>query len=118
MNKENIDNIKLIDEYIEKKIETKISNLLTTLPKKLPEDYNTKHIQDFTLIELYKNTLQTVIDILNDVIELFANRKNIGETAFRRNIIECFLKENRKVYVGIVFIFLSFILYFIEDVSI
>ena len=115
---DNIDNIKNIDKYIEGKIEEKLTSLLLTLPDKIPEKNNGKPIYEFTVNELYKNTLQTIIDIINDITELVANRKNLGEETFRKELFECFMKDNRKVYVGIVLIFLAFILYFLDSLSI
>lgn len=118
MNNPITDNIEKIDKYIEEKIEKKISALLLSLPDKIPEKNNTKPIYEFTVNELYKNTLQTIIDIINDIIELVANRKNIGEKVFRKELLECFTKDNRKIYTGIILIFLAFILYFLDGLSI
>lgn len=113
-----MENVEKLDEYIEKQIELKLNNLLTTLPDKIPKDYNQKPIYEYTLGELYKNTLQTVIDILNELSDLYGNKYEFGDQNFRNQLFHIFLKDNRKIYVGICIIVLSFIIYFIDGVSV
>lgn len=115
MDKMNVENI---DKYIEKKIENKINDLLKTLPEKVSKDYNEKPIFEYTIHELYVNTLQTIIDILNELTDLYANKEYMANQTFSNMIFEIILKNNRKIYVGIIIIFLSFILYFIDGASV
>jgi len=63
--------------------------------------------------DIYKNTLQTIIDIINDLTFLFNddNFKNFNQ------IIEIIFKNDRMFYIGIIFIVLSFVIYFIDGVS-
>lgn len=111
----NTNKIKNIDEYIEKGIETKINQLLETLP----DDFNNpdKPIYNFTINELYKGTIQTIIDILNDILALIAEKDFITKQSYRERLFEIFLNKNRRIFIGIVFIFFSFILYFIDSAS-
>ena len=102
-----------IEEYIEKHIEKKLNNLLKTLPSKLPNSYDVKPFYELTIIELYKNTLQISIDIINDFADMYSKKD------YNTNIIiDIMTKDNRKIYVGIIIIFLSFIIYFIDGVSV
>jgi hypothetical protein len=63
--------------------------------------------------DIYKNTLQTIIDIINDLTFLFNddNFKNFNQ------IIEIIFKNDRMFYIGVIFIILSFVIYFIDGVS-
>jgi len=102
-----------IEEYIEKHIEQKLNSLLKTLPSKLPNSYDIKPFYELTIKELYKNTLQISIDIINDFADIYSKND------YNSNIIiDIITKDNRKIYVGIIIIFLSFIIYFIDGVSV
>jgi hypothetical protein len=63
--------------------------------------------------DIYKNTLQTIIDIINDLTFLFNddNFKNFNQ------IIEIIFRNDRMFYIGVIFIILSFVIYFIDGVS-
>jgi gamma-glutamyl-gamma-aminobutyrate hydrolase PuuD len=63
----------IIEKYIEKQIELKLNSLLETLPDKIPKDLQIKPIYNLTIKELYKNTLQTLIDIINDIVDAYSN---------------------------------------------
>lgn len=117
MDKKQFD-VEKIDDYIEQQIEHKLNDLLKTLPEKVPKDFYNKPIYEYTIHELYKNTLQTSIDILNELTEIYANKDYMASQTYSNIIFEIFLKDNRKVYVGIILIFLSFIIYFIDGASV
>jgi len=104
-----------IEEYIEKHIEKKLNSLLKTLPSQLPNNYNIKPFYELTIKELYKNTLQITIDIINDFADMYSKKQYIYDSNMIINIIT---KDNRKIYVGILIIFISFIMYFIDGVSV
>ncbi len=71
-------------------------------------------ITELNIGVIYKNTMQTLIDIINDIVLLFDNpSKNIYEDL--KNIL---FKKERQFYIGIIFIILSFVIYFIDGVSI
>jgi hypothetical protein len=103
-----------IDKYIEYSIEKKLNSLLETLPDRTPSNLQIKPIYEFTIGELYKNTLQSSIDIIDDLSNLYSRKENINYDIF----FNIFLKDNRKIYVGIILIILSFILYFIDGASV
>jgi len=106
-----------IDKYIEKQIEIKLNNLLETLPNTVPKDLNIKPIYNLTIKELYKNTLQSLIDIINDVIDAYNKKEYINTNNYIFILINIFTKDNRKIYVGIMIVILSFIMYFIDSAS-
>jgi len=108
-----------LDTIVEKNIENKINNLLETLPNNL-DKYKIKeqkNFYDLSLREVYKNTLQTIIDILNDITNAYSNGY-IDNSNYIYIIINILSKEERRLYVGIILLFLSFIIYFIDGVSI
>ena len=107
-----------IEKYIETQIELKLNNLLETLPNSIPTDMNIKPIYNLTIKELYKNTLQTLIDIINDIIEVYSKKNYINTNNYIYILLNIFTKDNRKIYVGIMIIILSFIIYFIDGVSV
>lgn len=107
-----------IEKYIEKNIEKKLNSLLETLPEKLPKEPIVSEFHNMTMRELYKNTLQTIIDIINDITETYNKYDYVDFNNYIYIIIDILTKEDRKLYVGIVFIFLSFIIYFIDGASV
>jgi len=110
-------NILNINTYIEKNIENKINQLFDVLPK-YPDINTPKMIYDYTISELYTGTLQTSIDILNDFTKLMAEKKYISAKVYRERFISIFLQDGRKLFVGIMLVLLSFIMYFIDGSSI
>ncbi len=106
-----------IEKYIEKQIEIKLNSLLETLPDKIPPNMKIKPIYNLTIKELYKNTLQTLIDIINDIVEVYSKKNYINNNNYIYILLNIFTKENRNIYVGIMIVILSFIVYFIDGVS-
>jgi hypothetical protein len=107
-----------IEKYIEKQIESKLNSLLETLPDKIPKDLQIKPIYNLTIKELYKNTLQTLIDIINDVVDAYSKKDYINNNNYIYILLNIFTKDDRKIYVGIMLVILSFIVYFVDGVSI
>ena len=62
-----------LEKFIEKNIENKINNLLETLPNNVKNIKDNNNFYDLSLRELYKNTLQTIIDIINDISNAYSN---------------------------------------------
>lgn len=110
-------NISPIEKYIEDNIEKKINQLLLSLPdnKKI---YDKKYIYNYTLYDIYKGVIQTIIDIIEDLTTLNADKNYISNQIFRERLFNIFLNNDRKIYIGIILIFLSFIMYFIDGASI
>jgi hypothetical protein len=70
-------------------------------------------ITELNIGVIYKNTMQTLIDIINDIVLLYDNSYD----NFYKNIYYIFFRKERQFYIGIVFIILSFVIYFIDGVS-
>lgn len=102
-----------INKLIEEGIEKKINQLLDILPSGKDVDIP-KKVQDFTIGELYNGTLQTLIDVLNDLSSVMSERKYMSAQKYRESIIAIFTNKKRKLFIGIVLVLLSFILYFID----
>lgn len=102
---------------IENKIEKKINDVLEKLPlKDIKIEKN--DFFNLNLYDIYKNTLQTIIDIINDLIELFEDKKYIKKEVFYERLYKIFIDDKRLLYIGIIIIFLSFIIYFIDGATI
>ena len=106
-----------LEKFIEKNIENKINNLLETLPNNVKNIKDNNNFYDLSLRELYKNTLQTIIDIINDISNAYSN-EYIDNNNYIYIIIDILSKEERRLYVGIILLFLSFIIYFIDGASV
>ena len=118
-------NITQIEKYIEDNIEKKINQFLSVINFDKNNSINSiypnnekKHYSSYTLHELYKTTIQSMIDIINDVVELLSDRNYISYNVFRQRLFNIFLKDDRKFFIGIILIILSFIIYFIDGSSI
>lgn len=107
-----------IEKYIEKQIEIKLNSLLETLPDKLPKDLTIKPIYNLTIKEIYKKTLQSLIDIITDIVDVYSKKDYVNNNNYMYILLNIFTKDDRKIYVGIMLLVLSFIVYFIDGVSI
>jgi len=109
------DNIKII----EKEIENKFNQLLANMPNITKND-NIIDNSDFfnlSIIDIYHNTLQTIIDIINDIMIIIDNRNgNINN--YLKAILRILSNESRFFYLGIILIILSFVIYFIDGATI
>ena len=105
------------NKIIEEAIEKKFNQLLEKMPDIIKTD-NKKDQDDFfnfSIIELYNNTMKTMIDIINDIIRILDNN---NKESYFRNIFQIFFNENRMFYIGIILIILSFVIYFIDGATI
>ena len=115
----NPDNINYngLDKFIESNIENKLNSLLEILPDKIETDKEHTDFYDLSLKDIYKNTLQSIIDIINDVTKAY-NNGYIDNSNYIYVLIDILSKEERRLYIGIILIFLSFIIYFIDGASV
>jgi hypothetical protein len=72
---------------------------------------------DMSLREVFQQTIQVTIDIINDISNLISDKPFMNDTDFRRKMFDIFAREDRRIYVGILLIFLSFVLYFIDSAT-
>jgi len=106
-----------INTYIESTIENKINSMINVI-KDNNENNKNKMIYQYTIHELYINTMQYMIDIINDISDFLSiNHKNETNQEYREKLFNIFFKDDRILYTGIILIFLSLILYFIDGVS-
>jgi hypothetical protein len=76
-------------------------------------DKNILDITQLNIGDIYKNTIQTIIDIINEVViyyDINANNKS--------SLYDIFFKNDRMFYIGVILVILSFVIYFIDGVSI
>jgi hypothetical protein len=105
-------------EEIEKIIETKFNQFLKEVPN-LKRDIK-KEIEkeddffNFSIKNTYQNTIQTIIDIIDDTTRIIDN----SNTYNYKNYLKIFFDENRMFYIGIILILFSFIIYFIDGATI
>lgn len=106
------------DTLRQDKVVEKIQKFLDTYPNTIPMDKraNAPYFR-LSLQEVYRRSLQTAIDIVKDISVLLTNKDKIGSLAFRRSLFEAFTKKERRFYVGIWLVVLSFILYFIDSAA-
>ena len=108
-------NINPLEIFIEQNIEKKINQLLDTFPSNIKNiNIENKNYYNYTLNDIYKGTLQTTIDIIDDITALFADKNFISTQIFRERLFNIFFNNDRKLFIGIILIFLSLIIYFID----
>jgi hypothetical protein len=111
-----IDNKKFIEETIEKKfnqILEKVPDLKKDISKEIAIEND---FFNFSIIDTYRNTLQTIIDIINDITKIIDNSDNYNN--YFKIFLNIFFNENRMFYIGIILIILSFVIYFIDGATI
>jgi len=108
------------DPFLQTKSIDKINEFLRRFPDtKANPNYNEDDVKPWTELsvnKLFKKTIQTLIDIINDLADIISASESTDSTTTRRNIMNAFFQKDRRLYVGFIFIFLSFILYFIDSV--
>jgi len=72
---------------------------------------------DLSIGKIYENTIQTIIDIINEVVYLIDNA-NYYKNDYYNQYISIITKNDRLFYIGIILIILSFVIYFIDGASI
>ena len=70
---------------------------------------------EISLGDIYKNTIQTIIDIINDISILTSN---YNSKTYFNELYNIIFKKDRLFYIGIILILLSFVIYFIDGVTI
>lgn len=106
-----------LDKLIESKIEKKFNQVMDILPK-VKDISVEKKIPDYTISDVYNGTLATIIDIINETTELMSEKKYMSNQKYKQRLYDIFLRQERRYFIGIIMIILSFILYFIDGSSI
>jgi len=78
---------------------------------------STTPVPDMTLRSLYRNTLQTAIDMIQEIGTTLSARPYTSDTEFRRSIVNTFIQPGRRLYVGLWLCVLAFVFYFIDSAA-
>ena len=70
---------------------------------------------NISINDIYQNSIQIIIDIINDVTILL---NNYNPNTIFTDIYYIIFKSERMFYLGIIFIIISFVIYFIDGVNI
>ena len=105
------------DKIIEKKIENKFNQVMDILPK-ADNVQVSKRVYEYTLADIYNGTIQTAIDVINETTDLISERKYLSNKKYSERLLSIFFKEDRRYFIGVILILLSFIIYFIDGSSI
>lgn len=106
------------DPLRQQKMVEKIQEFLDKYPTTLPpeKDPNTPWVK-LPLQVIYKRTLQTAIDVIMDVSNILSQKDFLSNASFRRKLVVAFTREDRRLYIGLWLIILSFIIYFIDSAA-
>lgn len=76
---------------------------------------NENDYMKLTVNDIYQNSIQIIIDIINDITLLL---NNYNSNTIMTDIYNIIFKSERMFYIGIIFIIISFVIYFIDGVNI
>lgn len=103
--------------FIEKTIENKFNDLIKKIPDIIkPNPEQNPDFFNLSISQIFQETIQTIIDIIQETINVVDTSTNYQSYLKRISII--LFKEKRMFYLGIILIILSFIIYFIDGASI
>jgi len=103
---------------MEKLVTEKIDKFLELYPSVIPKDKNPNApLYAISLKELYRRTVVTMVDIVDDLSTIISNKDVSSNAEFRRSIFKVFTRPDRRLYVGIWLILLSFVLYFVDSAA-
>lgn len=107
-----------VNRYIEEKIEDKFNKIEETENSK-KKNVDEKKIHELSVHELYQNTMQYLINVIDDFSDfLSVNHSNLSNHEYRNKIYEIFFNNDRILYTGIILIFISLVIYFIDNTSV
>ena len=100
----------------------KINDFLTTYPQRNVKRNKDGQITpdtwiDMSVRDLFQQTIQVTIDIINDLSNTISDRQFMSARDYRIKLFDIFMRVDRRLYVGLLLIFLSFILYFIDSAT-
>ena len=70
---------------------------------------------NINIYDIYQNSIQMIIDVINDITILL---NNYNPNTLFADIYNIIFKSERMFYMGILFIIISFVIYFIDGVNI
>lgn len=72
------------------------------------KDKENERFYNLSMLNIANNIMSTLVDVLNDLVKFFNDsHKTFGK------LYNIFVKEDRLIYLGLVVLFFSFVLYFI-----
>jgi len=104
--------------YDDKYIENKINEALSRLPLQTFKNDEKKNYVELDLYTIYSNTINTIIDIINEIVLLFEDSKYIDYDIIYQRLYNIIFDENKIFYVGVFLVFLSFVFFFIDGLSV
>lgn len=97
---------------------TKINRFMNDFPNAVPPDLRPDAtLGELSLVTIYRRTIQTLVDIVEDVAAAVTHSQYTDAASTRRTLVHVFLREDRRMYVGITIILLSIVLYFIDSAA-
>ena len=106
----------IADDNDRDKVVNTINKFLAEYPKSLPPAPDAPWV-DLPVRVLARQTIQTAIDVVNDLSTLISNKDAMSSTEYRRSIVDIFFRKDRRLYIGFWLIFISFVLYFIDTAA-
>lgn len=99
-------------------VEQKINKFLAEYPNSIPSDTKKDTlITNLSIKEVYRRCLTVMIDVINDISRILGERDALSSADLRRQLFYAITNPERRLYVGIWFIFLSIVLYFVDSSS-
>jgi soluble cytochrome b562 len=103
-----------VNRYIEEKIEDKF-NILEEIESST-NNANEKKVYELSVHELYQNTMKYLVNVIDDISDFLSiNHNNLSNHEYRNKIYGIFFNSDRILYTGIILIFISFIIYFLDN---
>lgn len=101
----------------EKALET-MGSFLDEVPKRKPWSERTDvKLLELPLGEIIRRTLQTAVDVINDLTRILTDKHYMSEVSFRRKLFHAFTAPERRLYMGIWLMLLAAFVYFIDSAA-
>jgi len=106
------------DPALQKKVVESIETYMNEVPKHRPwlQQPNAP-LHELPLKEVGRRTLQTSVDVLNDVSRALTDRHYMSGSSFRRKLVYAFTAPERRLYVGIWILLIALFLYFMDSAA-
>lgn len=104
------------DSIVAKEVTTKINDFMNKFPslKTIPETSQTEFF-DLRVKVVLQRMVTAMVEIVNELHDLVLRRNEISQKGFWRAFTSIFTHKDRRVYVGMWVVVLSFIIYFLDS---
>ena len=65
---------------------------------------------DFSIAELYKNTLDFIIDLVEELTSLFNKKEKMSEYSFKTKVYNILFHKEKQFYLGIIILFIAIVI--------